>query len=198
MRYQYEIVENQRISDGFLKLHRYRLRHELFEGGQSRLLVRERLERLRAAFVLLYDPWLDKVVWVEQFRIGALGQLEHPWILEPVGGYIEEGETPEQVAVREAQEEAGCQVTALEKICDFLVSPGLSVDRIHLYCGRVDASHAAGVHGLDHEGEDIRVVVQDASEAIAGMYQAVGASTSYLIALQWLAMHREELRERWR
>jgi ADP-ribose pyrophosphatase len=224
MKYQYEVIESATVYDGFLKINRYRLSHDLYEGGVSQELIRERLERLRAASVLLYDPALDQVVlveqfrvgaleqpdhpWVietvggqvvlvEQFRVGALEQPDHPWVIETVGGYIGEHETPEGVARREAVEEASCEIQALEPICNFMVSPGLSVDRIYLFCGQVDASNAGGVHGLDHEGEDIRVVVMDADQAIGELYAGRMNSTSVIIALQWLATKREELKQRW-
>lgn len=197
MKFNYEILESRPVYDGFLKLNRYRLKHELYLGGESEILVRERLEGLRAASVLLYDPRLDQVVLVEQFRIGAVGHEPVPWVLETVGGYVPPQEEDETVARREALEEANCTIGRIERICEFMVSPGISVDRIVLFCGEVDSSQAAGVHGLDHEGEDIRVVVMTADEAIGQLYGGRVNSTSILIALQWLAMNRAVLRERW-
>ncbi len=197
MKYRYEIIDSERVSDGFLKLNRYRLKHDLYEGGSSRELIRERLEGLQAASVLLYDPNLDQVVLVEQFRIGALDHQNPPWVLETVGGYIGENESPEDVARREAEEEANCKITELESICTLMVSPGHSVDQIFLFCGRVDASEAGGVFGLDHEGEDIRVVVMDAEQIIAELYDGRVNSTSIIIAVQWLEKERETLRARW-
>jgi len=197
MKYRYELVERDPVYRGFLKINRYRLRHELYQGGESEVLIRERIEGLRAAFVLLYDPKVDRVVLVEQFRIGAVGGRPNPWLLETVGGYVPEGESDESVARREALEEANCPIARIERICEFLVSPGISVDRIALFCGEVDSTDAGGVHGLDHEGEDIRVVVMDAQEAIAELYGGRADSTGILIALQWLSMHRVSLRERW-
>jgi ADP-ribose pyrophosphatase len=197
MKYEFEILRSDAVYRGFLKVNRYRLQHELYLGGESGTLIRERLEGLRAASVLLYDPKLDQVVLVEQFRIGAVGQEQPPWVLETVGGYVPEGESDESVARREAVEEANCEIGRIERICEFMVSPGISVDRIALFCGEVDASRAAGVHGLDHEGEDIRVVVMEADEAIGELYGGRANSTSIVIALQWLALNRAALRERW-
>ena len=197
MKYRYQILQTDPVYRGFLKINRYQLRHELFQGGESQSLMRERLEDIGAVSVLLYDPRLDKVVLVEQFRIGAVGFEQIPWLLETIGGLQSEGESDESVARREAIEEANCQIGRLKRICEFMVSPGISVDRIKLYCGEVDASNAAGVHGLDHEGEDIRVVVMDADEAIAELYQGRASSTSIIIALQWLALHKQALREEW-
>ncbi len=197
MKYSFNIIDSKEVYDGFLKINRYRLTHELYEGGNCDEIVRERLERLRAASVLLYDAKTDQVVLVEQFRIGAIDHQPRPWLIETVGGYLGPDETPQEVARREAVEEANCEIQNLEPICEFMVSPGISVDRIHLFCGQVDASKAGGVHGLDHEGEDIRVVVMDAEQAIGELYGGRMNSTSVIIALQWLAGRRDELKQRW-
>lgn len=197
MKFSYDILNTETAYNGFLKLNRYHLRHELYQGGESETLVRERLEGLRAASVLLYDPKLDQVVLVEQFRIGAVDKEPRPWILEIVGGFVPPDESDESVARREAVEEANCPIGRIERICEFMVSPGISVDRIVLFCGEVDSAKAAGVHGLDHEGEDIRVVVMSADQAIGELYTGRANSTSILIALQWLALNRKALRERW-
>jgi ADP-ribose pyrophosphatase len=197
MKYTFELIENKRVYNGFLKINRYRLRHDLYQGGRCEEIVRERMEELQASSVLLYDPALDRVVLIEQFRIGALDQPGSPWVVETVGGYVGKGESPEEVARREAVEEADCVIQSLEKICTLMVSPGISVDRIHLFCGQVDASRAGGVHGLDHEGEDIRVLVMDADQAIGELYGGRMNSTSVIIALQWLALQRDALRQRW-
>lgn len=197
MKYRFEIIETETLYQGFLGLKAYRLRHDLFVGGKSPMLTRERVESYRAASVLLYDPDLDQVVLIEQFRVGALENPLGPWVLEVIGGIIEGDESPESVARREAMEEAGCEVLALEPICEFMVSPGYSTERIYLFCGRVDASQAQGIHGIDAEGEDIRVEVMPADQAIATLYGGRINSTSTIISLQWLAMNRSNLRNQW-
>jgi ADP-ribose pyrophosphatase len=130
---------------------------------------------------------------LEQFRIGAMGCAEGAWLLETVGGHIGAGETPDQVAIRESREEADCEVRELLPIASFWVSPGLSDERIALYCGLIDSEGLGGIHGLDEEDEDIRVLVMPAQEAIAELYTGRANSTSILIALQWLVMNREAL-----
>ncbi len=161
------------------------------------VLTRELFERGHAAAVLPYDPVLDQVVLTEQFRIGALQAERGPWLLEIVAGIIEEGETPEAVVRRESIEEIDCPVGELVSICDYHVSPGGTSERIHLFCGRVDASQAGGIHGMADEGEDIRVVTISADDAIARMQAGEIVSAAPIIALQWLMMNRGALRESW-
>ncbi len=73
-----QILDKTVCYDGFFRIERYRLCHALFRGGWSRELTRELFERGHAAAVLPYDPVLDAVVLVEQFRIGALEVLRQP------------------------------------------------------------------------------------------------------------------------
>ena len=113
-----EILDKTVCYDGFFRMERYRLRHRLFRGGWSRELTRELFARGHAAAVLPYDPLLDAVVLVEQFRIGALEAPGGPWLLEIVAGIIEPGETPEDVVRREAVEEADCQIQDLVHLYD--------------------------------------------------------------------------------
>lgn len=194
---RFEILGKEIGYQGFFRLERYRLRHTLFQGGWGGELTRELLERGHAAAVLLYDPERDGVVLIEQFRIGALDAPGGPWLLEIVAGIMDEGETPEAVARREAMEEAGCPVLDLIPVCEYLVSPGGTSERIMVYCGRVDASKADGIHGLAEEGEDIRVQVVPYAEALAMLHSGRINSASPIIALQWLALHREEVRRHW-
>jgi len=198
MKYEYEILEQEQLYKGFLTIDRYRLRHRLFAGGWSEALVRERVQPLRASSVLLYDPQLDEVVLIEQFRIGALESDGHPWLLEIIGGHIGEGETPEDVARRESLEEAGCEVLDLVPICEFLVTPGTSGERNYLYCARVDASRAGGIHGIAEEGEDIRVERMKFATAMAEVYGGSINSTTGIMAMQWLALNRGQLQQRWK
>ena len=192
-----EILDKECSYRGFFRMEKYRLRHTLFRGGMSEPIERELFERGHAAAVLLYDPWRDEVVVLEQFRIGALAAPGGAWLLEIVAGIIEDGEEAEEVVRREAVEEAGATISELVFICDYLVSPGGTSERISLYCGRVDSSHLGGIHGLADEHEDIRVTTVGFETTWQWLQQGVINSASPIIALQWLAMNRPTLRERW-
>ena len=193
-----EIVEQTPCYEGYFRLERYRLRHRLFSGGWSDEIVRELFQRDDGAAVLLYDPRSDRLVFIEQFRIGALRLREGAWTTEIVAGAIHKDETPARVVHREAREEADCAIEALIPICTYLVSPGGTTERIHLFCGKVDASQAGGIHGLDEEGEDIRVVVMSWDEALDALYQGRLNSAAPIIAMQWLILNRDHVRSQWR
>lgn len=193
------LVHEKHITyQGFFRMEKYRLQHRLYNGAMSPLMSRELFERGHAVAVLPYDPVRDEVVLLEQFRIGALEMAGGPWLVEIVAGMIEEGESIEEVAHREAQEEAGCTLQHIEFICDYLVSPGGTSERISLYCGQVDSGNVGGVYGLDEEHEDIRVYTLPYEEAWAWVQSGRINSASPIIALQWLTMNRERLRKYWK
>nr|VFK41834.1 MAG: ADP-ribose pyrophosphatase [Candidatus Kentron sp. TC] len=197
MKYRHEIIDKTTCYQGFFRLDRYRLRHDLFAGGRSGVLTRECLERGHAAAVLLFDPELDSLVMIEQFRVGAIEVPDGPWLLEFVAGIMEDGESAEAVVRREAGEEAGCEIQELIPAFRFLLSPGGCSEEIHLFCGRVDARNAGGIHGLAHEGEDIRVRVVAVSEALRLLEKGRITNATAIIALQWFALHRDSLLKRW-
>jgi ADP-ribose pyrophosphatase len=193
-----EVREHHVVYQGFFQMQKYHLRHRLFEGGWSQEMSRELFERGHAVVVLPYDPVRDEIILLEQFRVGALHAPGGPWLLEFVAGMFGEGEDAETVARREAIEETGCELGELEYITEYLVSPGGTSERITLYCGRVDASRADGIHGLDEEHEDIRVVTVSYQRACELLAAGRINSAAPIIAMQWLQMNRDRLRERWR
>ena len=192
-----EIVEKKTVFQGYFQVDRYLLKHRTFEGGWSPVISREIFERGHAASVLPYDPERDAVVLIEQFRAGALAAGLGPWLIEIVAGIIGPGETAEEVVRREAIEEMGRAVTDLEPICTYLLTPGGSSETLAMFCGRVDSDGAGGIHGLDEEGEDIRVLVRSVDEAIAMLNDGTIFNANAVLALQWLALNREGLRRRW-
>jgi ADP-ribose pyrophosphatase len=192
-----EISEREVCFSGFYQLDRLQLRHRQFAGGMGPLLSRELFVRRDAVCVLPYDPQRDCVVLIEQFRIGALDKSASPWLLELVAGLIDDGEQPEQVALREAVEEADLALTSLWPITQYYPSPGGSDERVHLFVGRCDSQGAGGVHGLAEEGEDIRVHVWPLEDALDAVKDGRIDNAASIIALQWLALNRAEVRGMW-
>ena len=192
-----DIVRTENCHKGFYQLDRVHLRHELFAGGMSREINRELFVRHDAVCVLPYDPQHDRVVLIEQFRVGALNKTDNPWLIELVAGLIDKDEQPEEVAHREAQEEAGLEFTGLWPMLKYFPSPGGSTEYVHLYLGRCDSTGAGGLHGLLEEAEDIRVTVWDFEDAQQAVRDGRISNAASIIALQWLALNRVEVRGLW-
>ena len=192
-----QIIEREACFRGFYRLDRLHLRHRQFSGEMGPALSRELFVRHDAVCVLPYDPQRDTVVLIEQFRVGAMEKSANPWLLELVAGLIDKDEQPEQVALREALEEAGLDLTSLWPVTQYYPSPGGSDERVHLFIGRCDSAGAGGVHGLAEEGEDIRVHVWALEDALAAVKDGRIDNAASIIALQWLALNRAEVRGLW-
>jgi ADP-ribose pyrophosphatase len=191
------LLDRQTAFRGYFGIHRLRLRYPLYAGGMSREVVRELLERGRVAAVLLVDPDRDAVVLIEQFRPGPYAAGDEPWLIEVVAGVIEGGEDAQAMARREAREEADREITHLLPIMRFFTSPGVSTESVTLFCGRVDSTGAGGVHGLEEEGEDIRVMVLSITDALALLDEGRIVNAKTIIALQWLALNYDSVKTRW-
>jgi ADP-ribose pyrophosphatase len=185
-----EIIDRVPLHDGFLKIERLHLKCRLFEGGWSREFTREVLRREPGVGVLLYDPHLDKVLMVEQFRVGCMqDKVNGPWALELVAGLLEEGETSEDVARREVVEEAGVAVGRLLRICEYYNSPGGSSEKLTVFCAGFDATTPGGIFGVDSEAENIRSVILDRTEAELAVTSGRINNAMSIIALQWLQLN---------
>ncbi len=172
------------------------LRHKRFDGSMSDPMLRSVFRSADAVTVLPYDPVLDTVVLVEQFRPGAFVRGDaHPWVLEPVAGRCDGDEPVEAVAEREMVEEAGLTLLSLESIGNYYPSPGCLSEYLYSFVGLVDLSNAqTGVHGLDTENEDIRTHFLTFDAAMALVQSGEADNGPLLLSLYWLAANRARLR----
>lgn len=189
-----ELLAREPLLRSYLEVDRLRVRHRLFAGGMSGEVSREVLLRGAAVVVIPYDVARDRVVLIEQFRIGVYANDEPAWILEAIAGLVEPGEAPEAVAIREAKEEAGLTLSKVHRVLDYYPSPGALSEKAIVYWAPTDSEGAGGVHGLDHEHEDIRVHVLDFADAMRALDAGRLRSSTGLVALQWLALNRERIR----
>jgi len=201
-----EVIRKQTVFKGYFQVDAYELKHRLFDGGWSRPIRRELFERGHAVAAILFDPDRDALVLIEQFRIGAyvgaempwFGDATSPWLIEIVAGIIEDGEDLEDVVRREAREEAGCEIGEMFEVMKYFATPGACTESLIIYCGRVDSSKIDGIHGLEEEGEDIRVRVVPCREAFDWLESGKITNATSLIALQWMRIHHDEVLARWR
>jgi ADP-ribose diphosphatase len=190
---KFKLLSKETLFKSYFKIDRYVVEYKKFNGEWTNPVYREVFERGNAVAVLPYDPLLNKVVLIEQFRIGAIDRQPSPWLLEIVAGMIENNESIESVAKREMLEESGLALQTLHPICHYWSSPGGCTEQIHLYCGIVDASTAGGIHGLATENEDIKVHAVSVDTALKWLEENKINNATALIALQWLALNRTRL-----
>ena len=189
-------VENiQREYLGFFALNQISLKYSQFDGDISELKNRVILMGSEASLILPYDPVLDKVLLVEQFRIGPFCRGDRvPWVFEPVAGIIEVGETPDEAAKREVFEEAGLEVTQLVKMGSGYPNPGEATSYFYNYIAIVDLSeYSPGIYGAKNEGEDIRTHVIDFNTvlnwSVSNKLRVLPLNTMVL----WLALNKLKL-----
>ena len=190
-----QIKDLKREYLGFFALNQVDLKYPFFDNSTSGVKSRTILMGSEASLILPYDPILDKVLLVEQFRIGPFCRGDKaPWVYEPVAGMIEFGEKPEVAAKREVFEEAGIEVTKLVKINSGYPNPGEATTYFYNYIGIVDLSdYSPGIYGVRDEGEDIRTHVCDFKEvfnwSISNKLRVLPLNTMVL----WLALNKLKL-----
>jgi len=186
----WKIESVEHVYKGFYTIEKFLFRHALFNGGQSEVVEREQFVRGNVVGVIAHDPKLDCVALIEQFRIGARNREDHPWLLEVIAGMIEPSEEPQEVAVREAYEEAGIRLENARQVMHYLASPGASSEEVFIYYAEADLSEASGVHGLESENEDILLHVVSSDDAIKMLENGKVCNALSIIALQWFRHHR--------
>ncbi len=182
---------------GFFSYSEQNISFRQFDGSQSPPIGREVFLASDATIVLPYDPKLDRVMLVEQFRPGPYARNdETPWMLEPIAGRIDPGETPETTAYREAEEEAGLTLTALHEVAKCYASPGCSNEYFNIFVGLADLpDDCVGTHGLDSEAEDIRSYLFSFDKLMEMVDAHQTANAPLVLAALWLARKRDSLRK---
>ena len=144
--------------EGFFSVEEHDLSYRRFDGGMGPVLNRAVFVSGDAAVVLPYDPVRDRVLLIEQFRAGPYARGDaNPWLLEAIAGRVDGGETPEEAALREAEEEAGLTIDRLIPGPSYYPSPGAKAEYLYSFIGLADLPDGiAGLGGLADEAEDIR------------------------------------------
>lgn len=180
----------------FFAIEEFDIKTRRFDGSFGPQVERAVLVATDAVLVLPYDPVRDRVLIVEQVRIGAWGRGDLcPWQLEPIAGRIDGGESPEQAARREALEETGLTLQSLKLIGQAYPTPGTSTEYYFMYVAIMDLpDDVTGVHGLHSEAENIRSHLVDFAQ-LDKYAEALQLSNLALLNMtHWLGRNREALR----
>lgn len=189
-----EIRSTEPLTDGFLKLRHYEFEVERHCGGRQ-VITREVMLRGHAVGILGYDPQRDEIVLINEFRPGCFVAGDPAFTDNVAAGVVDDAESPLAAAVREMKEE-----TSLDLREPQLVHPGAYVssggtsEKVAIVFGFVDTSQAGGVHGNEHESEDILTVVLSAAKFVERIRTASITDLKTLVAGYWFAEHWQELR----
>jgi ADP-ribose pyrophosphatase len=105
----------------------FKVRVDTIREPDGRETTREIVEHADCVCVVPVDEQ-GRIILVRQYRKA----VERPLLEIPAGG-IEKGESPEEAARRELQEEIGCWPAELEKLGGFYSSPGFCTEYLHLF-----------------------------------------------------------------
>jgi nudix-type nucleoside diphosphatase (YffH/AdpP family) len=190
------VTRDPNLHGNFFKFADFEVTHRTFQGQRSEVLPREIFVGTDAAIVLPYDPKTDRVLLVEQIRMGPLMRgAQNPWILEPIAGMIDGGETPEQSGLRESEEEAGLTEVTLEKMFSYYPSSGGTTDYFYCFLGLCDLpEETTYTGGLETESEDLRLHVLPFDDAFALIETGEANMGSLITMLLWLSRNRDRLR----
>lgn len=193
----FAIAPNGPAAGSFFRFQAFDVQHRRFDGRKSPALHREGFIGVDAAIILPYDPKRDKVLLVEQFRLGPAARHDpNPWVLEAVAGIVDARETPQQAAMREAREEAGLDIVSFETAGGYYPSPGATTDYFHHFVGLCDLPATAPYQGgLADEHEDLKLHPMSFDDAMALMQSGEINVGPLCYLLYWLAAHRDRLRE---
>lgn len=163
------------------------------EGRAPHRLTWEVFDRRNAAAILLHNVERDTVTLVRQLRIAAHLSGEYPYLLETPAGFIDDGETALQAALREAREETGYKVARAAPAFAAFMSPGSVTEKLHgFYAAVTDADRVAEGGGLDDEHEDLEVVELGFSEALEMVEAGEIIDAKTIMLLQWAAIRRDQ------
>lgn len=106
-------------------------------------------------FAGVIPVYREKLVMVENYRYPI-----DEFVLELPAGLIDEGETPEETARRELEEETGFILKDFEKLCEYNPIASLNTQKAYLFLG--DAERGGEIN--HNHGEDMKVKLMPIEE----------------------------------
>ena len=185
MKLKYKIINKKNLYSGFFSLNKYEFVHKKHNGEWTNTVEREVFSGAHVSTLLPYDPIKQEIILIQQFRAGVLSRYDEDHLYEIVAGIIDEGENPEDTAVRECFEETGCEVKKIHPIQSYFPAPGSSESYYHLYLGEIQAFDGERIRGLENENEDILVRSFKIDEVRQMLKEKKIINVLTLIALQW-------------
>lgn len=181
----------------FFSLEEMDLQFRRFDGKMSPQVNRAVFISGDATSVLPYDPKLDRVLLIEQFRVGPYARGDtQPWLLEPVAGRVDPDETPEEAARRETMEEAGIELSELIPVASYYPTPGAKSEYFYSYIGLADlpAELMGRINGVEDEAEDIRTHVVSFDQLMDLIRSGEVSNGPLILSAFFLAQERSRLR----
>lgn len=182
----------------YFALEQHRLRHRRFDGTMSEPVERTVLTSGDAVTIVPFDPATGQVMLIEQFRAPMFARGDAcPWGIEAIAGRIDQENDAEACARREAEEEGGIALGAVEAVAQYYSTPGIASEHITSFVGHAKLAGEGGVFGVAHEHEDIRAFTCSLDQALAGVASGEINNAPAILSLLWLGQNRERLAAAW-
>ena len=181
-----EVIAEERVYDGFRDVDIVRYREA--DRGPERNVRREIMRARDAVAVIAWDPRLERLVLIRQFRVAAHLANGRGMTVEVVAGLIENGN--EEATVRnELREEAGLKASRVERLCTTLTSPGMTDERVSYWFAEVDAANLVAQAGLDEETEETFPFTCTLDEALVAVDENRVSNGIAMFAILFFARH---------
>jgi ADP-ribose pyrophosphatase len=187
-----EVTSEKLLAKGYHDLERFSVRLRT-PHGEEITSVRDVLRVGKVTAVLPIDLARGEVVLIRQFRLPAHLATGAGELVEIVAGHVEAGETPAEAARRECVEEIGVAPAALYPILEFIPVPGSSDEHAFMFLGTIDAGWIPDRAGAADEKEATRPMRVAIDVALAALERGTMHNGFLILALQWLALHRDRL-----
>jgi nudix-type nucleoside diphosphatase (YffH/AdpP family) len=185
---KHKIIDQKTLHEGWGSLFALRIR---LPDGQ--VMKREVEDHGNAVGVLPYDPERRVATLVRLFRAAVFQAGGQEEMLEAPAGLLDE-DNPDDCARREALEEVGLTLSALEPAGAVWTMPGISTERMHLYLAPYslpDRIEAGG--GIAEEHENITVCEIRLAELAAMADDGRLTDLKTLALVQTLRLRRPDL-----
>jgi nudix-type nucleoside diphosphatase (YffH/AdpP family) len=161
-----KILEDSVLSDNWYVLRK--VRYERTRPDGSRVVqTREAYDRGNGAVILLYNKGAGSVILTRQFRLPTyINGNETGMLIEACAGLLEK-ENAEETIKREAEEETGYQLSAVQKVMEAYMSPGSVTEILYFFVAEYSSQMKVGEGGgLEEEEEDIEVLEMSLDRAM--------------------------------
>ncbi len=185
----FKIINKTNIHDGFFKMNELTLSYRKYDGTWSKEIKRELFGGAEVAAVLPFDPIKKEIVLIQQFRPGTISKEGSNYLNEVVAGIVDEGESPQNAAIRECYEETGCKIKKIQPIQGYFPAPGSSESYYHLFVGEVNSPTKTIIRGLENENEDILVKSYSFDNIKKKLNNGEIINGITLVALQWFFLN---------
>ena len=182
---QFNILSCKTVFSGFFNVDDATVEFEGASGRRIGPVERLCVERGDSAAMLVYNTDEQKLILVRQFRYSCVRHNE-PWLLEAVAGKVDQGETAEEAARRETEEEVGFRVRSLTKVADYYGSPGGSSELTSVFYAEVTNEDRVSAGGGTDTDEDLEIVYLTKEQALSMLDNFEIRDSKLLVALQWL------------